>query len=370
MRHTLFIPFLACTLRLACAQHSEDWSQLHQYAKRIGVDSLCTNPDSSCLAQYISRIVYGHTPDKTKYQGVPEQLDTARMQAIIQTFLRGADWRPLLNALESPDPNYRQLRAYYIGCQADSNRATSLTIEQTRQTLNSYRWLNRFTTTKRILVNIPSATLRVINQQGHTLLTSRVVVGKASTPTPLFTAFTPSVVMYPYWNVPRSITVKELLPAIRKNPTRTLKRMNMQVINRKGRVVNPKTINWAGSARRFPYRLRQSTGCDNALGVMKFNVTSPYSIYLHDTNGRAVFGRSRRAISHGCIRVEKPAELANLLLGTNRFNDDFLTECLIKARSKTVSLSEPIPLFILYNVVDINEGGHVQAFPDIYGRWQ
>lgn len=123
--------------------------------------------------------------------------------------------------------------------------ADSLTIEQVQETLNTYRWLNRFHAHKRVVVNIPSATFRVIDRQGNTLLSSRVVVGKRDTPTPLFTASIRSLVTYPYWNVPRSIMVKDLLPQIRKNPTVMLETMKLQVINANGEVVDPKAINWS-----------------------------------------------------------------------------------------------------------------------------
>ena len=235
-----------------------------------------------------------------------------------------------------------------------------------QETLNTYRWLNRFSAETRVVVNIPSATLRVSDRQGETLFSSRVVVGKPSTPTPLFTAYIPSVVIYPYWNVPRSIMVRELLPKIRKNPVATLNAMKLQVINAKGQEVDPTTINWNTPTNAFPYRLRQSTGCDNALGVLKFNVNSPYDIYLHDTNARQAFERENRQLSHGCIRVEKPDLLANLLLGYVRFGPDYLTSCAKNARPQTVLLSKKIPVILLHNVLDIDEAGAIRVYRSGY----
>ena len=251
-------------------------------------------------------------------------------------------------------------------CLVDDYMGDSLTIEQVQETLNTYRWLNRFPAQTRVIVNIPSATLRVSNSQGKTVFSSRVVVGKPSTPTPLFTAYIPSVVIYPYWNVPRSIMVNELLPRIRKNPAATLAAMNLQVIKSNGQEVDPKTINWAAPTKAFPYRLRQSTGCDNALGVLKFNVNSPYDIYLHDTNARQAFAKENRQLSHGCIRVEKPDQLANVLLGYDRFDADYLLSCAKNASPKTVLLPRKIPVIILYNVLDIDEAGAIQVYRDRY----
>lgn len=357
------------------AQPAADWSRLRRYAASIGIDTLCSAPDPACLKRYFKEIIYGRTPRHMGYQGVAESMDTLRLNRLTRLFMAGDDWCPLLDSLESPDRSYRQLKEYCMRCLIDDYMTDSLTLEQVHETLNTYRWLNRFRNSRRIVVNIPSAMLRVIDRQGRTLLTSRVVVGKADTPTPLFTAFIPSLVMYPYWNVPRSILVREMLPRIQKNPTLVLTFLNLEVIDAKGQVVDPKTVNWSVPASSvyngsFPYRLRQLTGCANALGVLKFNVNSPYDVYLHDTNARHAFTSETRQLSHGCIRVEKPAELANLLLGYTRFKADYLTSCPKNASPKTVSLPTSVPVITTYNVLDIDEAGAIEVYPDVYRKWQ
>jgi murein L,D-transpeptidase YcbB/YkuD len=251
-------------------------------------------------------------------------------------------------------------------CLIDDYMGDSLTIEQVQETLNTYRWLNRFPAEIRVIVNIPSATLRVSDPLGNTVFSSRVVVGKPSTPTPLFTAYISSVVTYPYWNIPRSIMVSELLSKIRKNPAATLDAMNVQVIDANGHKVDPKAINWAKPANAFPYRLRQSTGCNNALGVLKFNISSPYAIYLHDTNARQAFAKQNRYLSHGCIRVERPDRLANVLLGYTRFGADYLTSCAKNTSPQTVLLPKKVPVIILYNVLDIDDTGAIRVYRDRY----
>lgn len=242
-----------------------------------------------------------------------------------------------------------------------------LTIEQVYETMNTYRWINRYASGKYIVVNVPSATLRVVNDQGVTLLNSRVVVGKSATKTPSFAALVPGIILYPYWNVPRSITVKELLPKIRRNPASVLNAMNLQIIDGKGRAVDPASIDW--TTKTFPYRLRQSTGCDNALGLLKFEVTSPYAIYLHDTNNRSVFAREERFLSHGCIRVEKPVELANILLGYNRFENSYMDSCPVDAKPQSLLLPRAVPVLVVYNVLDLDEAGVLRVYKDVYGQW-
>ncbi|MVM39396.1 L,D-transpeptidase family protein [Spirosoma sp. HMF3257] len=356
---------------VSAAQTSDDWTRLRTYGNAIGIDSLCPVPDAACLTTYFTQIVYGKPSHRLSYQGLRQQIDTTRLNRLTQQFLTGADWCPLLDSLESHDPTYQQLKEYCMRCLVDDYMADSLTLEQVKTTLNTYRWLNRFPADKRVLINIPSASLRVVDRQGTALLNSRVIVGKASTPTPCFTAQITDIVTYPYWNVPRSIAIKELLPQIRKNPAVVLADMNLQIIDAKGRIMHPDSVNWSGNlAKNFPYRLRQSTGCDNALGVMKFTVNDPYDIYLHDTNQRSLFTHRNRTLSHGCIRVEKPIELANLVLGYSRFEPSFLTTCQKQNNPRTIRLPKPIPVIITYNVLDIDETGAIVVYKDVYKWWQ
>ena len=201
-----------------------------------------------------------------------------------------------------------------------------LNLVQLQRALNYLRWINHFKFVNYIVVNIPSASLNYY--QGDTIaLTMKVVVGKPSTQTPRFAAYCNKVILYPYWNVPRSITTKELLPLFKKSPG-LINAMNMQVLDNNGRVVNASRLNWSSYTKyNFPYRLRQSTGCDNALGVMKFNLTDPFNVYMHDTNIKSAFLSDKRFYSHGCIRVEKPLQLANLILPTP-VDSSFVQVCL------------------------------------------
>ncbi len=369
LRTEQLLILLLFTLVSARAQNFESWTALRQYGQLIGVDSaLCVLPDSTCLKGYFTEIVYGRAPRLMSYQGVPERIDSTRIDRLSRLFRNGGDWRPLLDSLESKDANYRWLKEYCKPCLVQEYSASELTLDQVYETLNTYRWVNRFSSAKHIVVNIPSARLRVLDSLGATLLDSRVVVGKSSTKTPAFAALVPGLVLYPYWNVPRSITVNELLPKIRRNPSQVLEAMNLQIVDGKGRVVNPTSVDW--STKAFPYRLRQSTGCDNALGLIKFEVNSPYAIYLHDTNNRTVFGRENRFLSHGCIRVEKPVELANILLGYTRFEPNYMETCPVDARPQYLLLPRPVPALMVYNILDFDEVGVLQVYKDVYRQWQ
>jgi murein L,D-transpeptidase YcbB/YkuD len=127
----------------------------------------------------------------------------------------------------------------------------------------------------------------------------KVVVGKPSTRTPRMATWCNQVILYPYWMVPRKIAVSEYLPMLKRNPA-IMDSMNLQLLDKQGRIVSYNDLDWKKfNKNNFPFELRQSTGCDNALGVLKFNLTSPYDVYMHDSNFKRAFGFEHRFYSHG-----------------------------------------------------------------------
>ncbi len=243
-------------------------------------------------------------------------------------------------------------------------------VNQIKESLNYWRWTGRLAEQEFILVNIPAARLQIVNQDSTRELSMRVIVGKTGTPTPSFTAYISKVIAYPYWNVPYSIATKEMLPKIKKS-IGYLDANDLQVMNSKGVVMNPASIDWASlSGKNFPYRIRQSTGCDNSLGVLKFDLNSPFSIYLHDTNARTLFARSNRFLSHGCIRVEKPMELANYILadGLDSATTAKLNQCVKDEKPTEFKLKKDFPVLILYMMADIDAKGGLKFYRDVYGK--
>lgn len=250
-----------------------------------------------------------------------------------------------------------ELKKALISEQADS-------IYWLKKALNTYRWQHHFQFERFISVNIPSGTLRYYT--GDTLrLEMKVVTGKPSTPTPRFATHCNEVILYPYWNVPRSIAIKEFLPLLKHNPS-MLKWLNVDVIDKKGSIVKGTSVRWSSlKAINFPYRFRQPTGCDNALGVIKFNLTSPFAIYFHDTNFKSAFKYNKRFLSHGCIRLEKPIELAELLI-EDSLDKGYLTSCLRNQIPVTKTLPNPVPVFILYQRAEV-DSGRLVFYENVYG---
>jgi murein L,D-transpeptidase YcbB/YkuD len=232
------------------------------------------------------------------------------------------------------------------------------------QTLNMLRWIKHFGFKQFILVNPASAMLRYY--VADTLnLRMKIVVGTPQTPTPRFAGYCDQVILYPYWNVPYSIAVKEMLPAIKRSRS-YLDTRNLQVIDNRGRIIDPASLNWSSfSARYFPYQLRQSTGCDNALGVIKFNLTDPFSVYMHDTNNKTAFLAGARYFSHGCIRLEKPVELATALL-PGKINAAFLEACEKNQKPVPLKIGEPVPVFVVYMTAEYDEAAGVKYYKDVY----
>jgi L,D-transpeptidase YcbB len=243
-------------------------------------------------------------------------------------------------------------------------------VEALKTFLNTLRWLEQLKNSSSVLVLNLAAANFLLYENGELRLSSKVIVGKPSTPTPTLTSTITEVILYPYWTVPHKIATKELLPKIRRN-IGFLESGNYQVLNREGRVLDPYGINWGALSRGyFPYVIRQCTGCDNALGIVKFNFYNPFTVYLHDTPTKALFSSDRRYYSHGCMRVEKPVELAHFVLGFNRIAIDTITAkgCLQQQAPLPVRVEKRLPVIVLYSTVWYNKDGELRFYEDVYNK--
>jgi murein L,D-transpeptidase YcbB/YkuD len=210
----------------------------------------------------------------------------------------------------------------------------------------------------------------MVFENNERLMSSRVITGKKTTPTPTLTSVIGEVILYPYWVVPYKIATMEILPRVKRDIS-YLERFHFQVIDSRGRLEDPKKIRWQSlSSYNFPYTLRQATGCDNSLGLVKFDFQNPFSVYLHDTPARELFEMNRRFFSHGCMRVEKPVELARLLLDNNKQAIDTLTEkgCLFNLKPINVPAEKKASLAVLYSTAWFDETGEIVFYEDVYGK--
>lgn len=236
-------------------------------------------------------------------------------------------------------------------------------IDQIRANLERERWVFRDIPDDFIVADIAGFRLHLFRDRTP-VWTTRIQVGKPYHATPVFKGEMTYLVLNPTWTVPPGILRNETLPAIRKDPG-YLEQQSMSVIRSDGSVVDPSTVDFSGS---FPYGIRQEPGPSNALGRVKFIFPNPYFVYFHDTPSKGLFGRSARAFSHGCIRTEDPLHLAELLLAGQGWDRARIDTVVASGKMTTVTLDEPMTVFLLYWTADVLEDGTVTFREDIYNR--
>lgn len=252
---------------------------------------------------------------------------------------------------------------------AELNAPVEERIADLKLNLDRWRWLPRELGDLYVMVNVAGFELEVV-ENDSVLLAMNVVVGKDAWRTPIFRDTMEHIVVNPYWNVPPNIEKDEVIPAVLRDPS-YLERNNFEVL-RGERVVSAEEIDWSAvTGGGSPYRIRQKPGDTNALGEVKFLFPNPDDIYLHDTPSTHLFTQSSRAFSHGCIRVEKPVELAKLILAkaTERSPDEY-EQLRARTGEQWVKLTRPVPVYILYFTAFAHRDGSVSFHPDIYERDQ
>jgi murein L,D-transpeptidase YcbB/YkuD len=242
-------------------------------------------------------------------------------------------------------------------------------VQQLRINLERARWVFDDISDDFILVNIAGFSAYVI-RDGEVAWQTKVQVGKPFHKTPVFRDEMKYVVFNPTWTVPYSIATRDILPNIQADPDYVARR-NFDIKDRNGDLVDPKSIDWSKLSRgNFPFTLVQRPGPDNALGRVKFMFPNEHAVYLHDTPSKYLFGRAERAFSAGCIRVEKPFDFAEVLMGRDGWTQERFQEVLDSGEIKTVFLSKPIPVLLLYWTAEVHTDGSVYFYQDIYDRDQ
>lgn len=233
--------------------------------------------------------------------------------------------------------------------------------------LERMRWLPAELGSRYIMVNVANFGLDVV-EAGQPVLTMRAIVGRTYRQTPSFTAKLNHLIFSPYWHIPHSIAVKDLLPKIQKD-RRFLAKQKIRVF-RGSSQIDPKTVNWHSlSEANFPYRLRQDPGPLNSLGRVKFMLPNRFNVYIHDTPSRELFDKAVRDFSSGCIRIDMPVELAEYLLADDpEWTSENILAAMEQPREKLVRLRRPIPVYFLYSTAWVDAEGMLQFRDDLYGR--
>ncbi len=281
---------------------------------------------------------------------------------------------PLVDAVKSFQSRHGRTPDGRIGTQtlADLNVPLATRVRQMQLTLERWRWLPLSYNSAPIVVNIPEFRLRAYDENFRIGVTMNVVVGKAyDHSTPVFEDSMAYVVFRPYWNVPYSIAKSEMFSKIARDPDYLTKK-GFEVVNSRQQPLAPGPIAGDDLAQLRAGKLfiRQLPGPKNSLGLVKFIFPNDYSVYMHDSPEQQLFSRSRRDFSHGCIRLERPADLAVWVL---RNNPGWTAEKVRAAmtsgpNNQQVNLTHPVPVLIVYATVIVGIDGVVHFYDDIYGH--
>ena len=245
----------------------------------------------------------------------------------------------MLRANRPRHPHYLALAAAY-GSETDGPRREWLA-------LNLARWRSLAVPAQGRYLIVNAAAQEMTLWEDRTQLASwRVIVGKKSTPTPVFSADVTGVVLNPWWEIPRSIAAEGIAAFVRRNPA-------------------------AAQARGYFYsngRYRQAPGDNNALGRMKLVMPNRFSVFLHDTSNRELFARDQRILSHGCVRVDRALNFAAALLEGTEWTRERIYEAITTDVTQAADLAQKVPLFVAYFTAEPDGAGGVRQLPDVYGR--
>ena len=333
-------------------------------------DSLTTELSIQKTAtHFFNDLAYGNKPPSLDYRGAKFNLIAYNVPALIKTYLLKNQLSQLVQVFNQNSMEVKKIMDSLHTLQK-SNKKNQARIALFIKAANDYRWLNAVRSQQRIvLVNIPSAQLKVYEGPAVTLQ-MKIILGKASTPTKTLSAFINQVTINPYWTVPKSIIVKEMLPKIQKD-IQYLTNNRLAVLNENYKVIDPRQINWATiDLENFPYIIRQATGCENALGILKLEFDNPFSMYLHDTPEKQLFKNKNRFLSHGCMRMEKPIEMGRLLLSNNLKAMDTLdlTKCDLNLKPLFFPVTIKTPLIVWYSQVDFDSNNNLMFYKNVYNR--
>jgi murein L,D-transpeptidase YcbB/YkuD len=305
--------------------------------------------------------------------------DTASGEVAVPAIAPQTLTPPLVEALKHFQSRHGEKPDGILGAAtfAELTKPLAARARQIELTMERWRWLPSELVSAPIIVNIPQFRLFAFESTSDSEAHIRqmdVIVGKAfeATQTPVFTADMTYLILRPYWEVPYSITVKEIVPAARTNPA-SIEKHQMEIVRGSGdaATVMPNTAENVELLAKGILRVRQKPGPNNSLGLVKFMLPNPYNVYLHSTPAKALFSESRRDFSHGCVRVSDPVGLAQYVLRESpEWTRERIEAAMNGTSPMTVTLKNHIRVFFVYGTALATEQGNVLFFDDIYGHDQ
>ncbi len=255
------------------------------------------------------------------------------------------------------------------GTFAAMNISVKAKIDQIRVNLERFRWVTHNLSGNYIVVNIAKFRAYLF-QNYEEAFSTNVMVGTEQNKTPVFKSQLKYIEFNPTWTVPRSITVKEMIPKIKKDHN-YLSDRNMVLLNSSGEIVPMSSVDFSAiSSNNFPYTIRQEPGPGNALGEVKFIFPNKYAVYLHDTPSKYLFSKATRSFSHGCIRTQNPIALAEAILEGSKWDKQKIQETLDSKLTTRAYLDKPMDVLLLYWTAGLYKQESTFFFPDVYERDQ
>jgi len=255
------------------------------------------------------------------------------------------------------------------GTVVEINRSPEDRLKSVLVAMERLRWMNGLPMGDRyVWVNLPDFTVKIFDEGKETFRSVTVVgMNQPDRRSPEFSDQMEMLVINPKWSVPRSITVKEYLPMLQKDP---MAQRQLKIVDRHGQLVDRTQVDFNQfDEHNFPFSMSQDPSDDNALGLVKFLFPNPWNIYLHDTPSKSLFRKEVRAFSHGCIRVGKPFDFAYALLSRQSADPKGLFQSVLATRRETVlKLDQPVPVHLVYFTAWPDAMGHMTYRRDVYGR--
>jgi L,D-transpeptidase YcbB len=246
------------------------------------------------------------------------------------------------------------------------NTPISRRIFEIELNLERNRWLQNEFAPYHVFANLADQVVKLVRDD-KTIHAELIQVGQPYHRTPEFNDVMEYVEFNPYWGVPSSIAVNEYLPKLRKNPG-VLAAQNISVFSG-GKQVSAGSVNWSAYGKgNFPFTLRQEPGKGNALGRVKFMFPNDFNVYMHDTPAKAKFEESSRYFSHGCLRLNDPMKMAEMILGPEGWDRARIDSVVASGKNTIVRLKNPIPVYIVYLTAFVNKDGTINFREDVYGR--
>ena len=250
--------------------------------------------------------------------------------------------------------------------QQQAQPTKSAQIEKILANMERWRWLPEAMGKDYVFDNIPEYLTRIV-KDGQVIHTAKIVVGKPDTPTAIFSNSLKYVEFHPFWRIPDSIKVKELLPAIANGGSGAIARRGLKMATN-GKEVNPATVNF-GSTDIRAYEFYQPPGPGNALGEVKFMFPNHYDIYMHDTPSKDLFADNARAFSHGCMRVQNPQKFAEIVMAEGSgWSPERVKQQFADVNNQQVPLDKPLPVHVVYFTVRATADGQLSFIDDVYGH--